>query len=563
MLSELWVNNLAVAEHLEVRLGPGLIALTGETGAGKSLVVGALDLVLGARASSNLLRRGAKEAEVIARFELAPDHFAQRGLDLPLEDGVLVLKRVIGRDGRSRAYVNDRPATVGRLRELGAALADLHGQHEQQNLLREETHLHYLDAFGEALPLLRSVEEAHRETAAAAAELEAFEEARRRSGEEREFLRFQLEELERAELQEGEEEALLAERERVSHGERLVEAAEAALDALAEGESNAVSLLHRASLQLGKGAAHDARLERLRNQVDESLVTAEEAAREITAYAASLEPNPARLEELETRLDLLSRLRRKYHRTVEALLERREELRTLVGEEEAGEERRQGLQDAVEQARGRLDEAARGLSAARSRAAARFGRQVSRELEGLGLAQARFRVALRPPRQGIEIPGRAGPVGPRGAEEAVFLLAPNPGEEEGPLERIASGGEVSRVMLALKNTLRTIDPVPLVIFDEIDAGIGGVVAEAVGIRLASIAARRQVLVVTHLAVIAGRADRHLLLRKRSGGGRTRVEIESLEGEAREEELARMLAGRGGGEAARRTARTILAEGGRP
>jgi len=560
MLSELWVRNLAVAERLQLRLGPGLVALTGETGAGKSLVVGALDLALGARATGNLLRRGETEAEVVARFELPRDHFTGRGLDVPLEEGSLLLRRVIGREGRSRAYVNDRPVTVARLRELGATLADLHGQHEQQNLLREETHLDYLDAFGGTQALRQSVEDAYRDAAGAEEDLASFLEGLRRTAEEREFLRFQLEELERAELKAGEEEELTRERERVAHGERLAEAAATALEELSEGEANAVSLLQRASLQLGKGAAHDERLEHLRRQVDEALVTAEEAAREVAAYAASLDADPARLEEIESRLDLLARLRRKYHRDEAGLLERRDELRALVGEEGDPDAERRRLEEARDRAAASLIEAAGELSAARSKAAIRLGRDVSRELRGLGLSQARLRVSLAPPRQGLAVRGRSHAIGPRGAEEASFLLAPNPGEEEGPLQRIASGGEVSRVMLALKNVLRTVDPVPLVIFDEIDAGIGGVVAEAVGARLASIAERRQVLVVTHLAVIAARADHHLRLSKSSTGGRTRIEIEALDGSAREEELARMLAGRAGGDAARRTARTILAEG---
>ena len=243
MLTELWVSNFAVVERLEARFRPGLNALTGETGAGKSLVVGALDLVLGGRASGDLVRKGAGEAEIIARFELAPDHFLARGLDQPLEDGALVLRRVIAADGRSRAYVNDRPATVGRLRDIGAALADLHGQHEQQNLLREETHLDYLDAYAADRELLDAVKARHAEYLEALRRRDEFAAASRKSAEERDYLRFQFEELEGAQLREGEDEELERERHVAAHAGRLAEAVQEAMTALTEDDPSAETLL--------------------------------------------------------------------------------------------------------------------------------------------------------------------------------------------------------------------------------------------------------------------------------------------------------------------------------
>jgi DNA repair protein RecN (Recombination protein N) len=562
MLTELWVQNLAVVERLEARFRPGLNAVTGETGAGKSLVVGALDLVLGGRASADLVRRGAAEADIIARFELDPDHFTSRGLDQSLDEGALVLRRVIAADGRSRAYVNDRPATVGRLKELGATLADLHGQHEQQNLLREETHLDYLDAFAGCQPAAVTVAMRYRACVDARRRLEEFLDRTRQGAEEREFQRHQLAELDQAELAEGEEDALTRERHLAAHAGRLAEAVRAALEDLTEGDPNAEALLARASRRSGQAAELDPELEPLRRQIDEALVAAEEAARELARYADGLNTDPARLEEVEARLALLTALKRKYRMGVGELLGRREELRELLDAEEDPARRRKELEAAVEAEARRLGESCTELSAARSRAAAALSREVTRELRGLGMEAAGFSVALRPPRQGEILPGRESRVNSRGAEEAVFLIAPNPGEAAGPLARIASGGETSRVMLALKNTLRRVDPVPLVIFDEVDAGIGGLVAEAVAVRLASIAGRRQVLVVTHLAVIAGRAGHHLRLVKTVEKRRTQVRIEELDPAGREEELARMLAGSVGGEDARRTARTLLAEGGR-
>ncbi len=560
MLTELWVSNLAVVDRLEARFRPGLNALTGETGAGKSIVVGALDLVLGGRASADLLRKGAEEAEIVARFELSPDHFLARGLDQPLEDGALVLRRVLAADGRSRAYINDRPATVGRLREIGAALADLHGQHEQQNLLREDTHLGYLDAYAGNRELLDAAAAAHAAFAEALGRRDAFLAESRRSEEERDLLRFQFEELEAAQLREGEEEELERERHVAAHAGRLAEAVQQAMAALTEDDPSAETLLGRASRHLSQAAAFDDTLEPLRRQLDEALVATEEAARELARYLDGLHADPARIEEIESRLDLLARLRRKHRGSAADLIRRREELRAAVGGWEEAPERLAALEREVA-ARGKeLLAACAALSTARSKAAAAFAREVTRELVGLGMEHARFSVELAPPRQGLRVAGREHPVTARGAEEAAFVLAANPGEAAGPLSRIASGGETSRVMLALKNMLRAVDPVPLVIFDEVDAGIGGLVAEAVGARLAAIAGERQVLVVTHLAVIAGRAGHHLRLVKTVDRKRTRVAIEEISGKEREEELARMLAGSAGGEDARRTARAILAEG---
>jgi DNA repair protein RecN (Recombination protein N) len=559
VLTELWVKNLALLEHAHARFRPGFNVLTGETGAGKSLIVQTLDLVLGARASADLVRRGAREAEIVARFEPGSEVLERAGEGAD-EDGALVLRRVIGADGRSRAYVNDRPATVGRLRELGAALADLHGQHEQQNLLREETHAGYLDSFAGNGAHVTAVEDAHAAYVRAVADRDRFLETSRKAEEEKEFLLFQLAELEDAELAEGEEESLERERHLAAHAEKLAEAAGGALSLLSEDSPSAANLLGKAATLLGKAAALDDELEPLRRQLDEAAVQTEEIARELAGYAAGLEADPARLEIIESRLDLLHRLRRKYTASVSELIARRDALRTDAAAWESSGETLDALNGAVASAGDALHAACTELSARRSRAAAAFARAVTAELRGLGMERAAFSAALEPLRQGHRPAGRRDPVGPRGAEDARFMLAANAGETAGPLARIASGGEASRVMLALKNVLRKVDPVPLVIFDEVDTGIGGVVAQAVAARLAGIARRRQVLVVTHLAVIAGAAEHHLRLQKATEGNRTRITIGEVSGREREEELARMMAGKAGGEAARKTARTLLRGG---
>ena len=557
MLSELRITNLAVIENLTARFAPGLNVITGETGAGKSLIVSAIDLALGARGSSDLVRQGAADAEITARFEV--EHPA-RGLEDALEDGMLVLHRVLGADGRSRGYVNDRPVTLGRMRELGKLLADLHGQHEQQNLLDEATHLDYLDRVAGNHALLERVKAGYESVMEARTARASFLTAMERGQAERDLLQFQLEELDRADLKDGELEALIAERHRAAHAGRLAEQTAAALEAMSEGDPGAVGLLARASRALGQAAALDGTLDPLLRQVDESLVAIEDAARELRQYAADLDSDPARLETIEVRLQLVSGLLRKHRCDEAALIVKREEMRALLTGMEDAPGRLEDLDRdvAIRSEALRLEAAA--LTAARSRAAAEFARRVTRELSGLGMAGARFRVDFRAPRQGIELLGLGHPCGPRGAEDAVFVLAANKGEKEGDLSRAASGGELSRTMLALKNVLQRADPVPVVLFDEVDAGIGGLVAERVAARLASLAGERQVLVVTHLAVIAGRAARHHRLTKTTRRDRTSVGIETLEGKAREEELARMLAGSAGGDAARKTARALLSGG---
>jgi DNA repair protein RecN (Recombination protein N) len=555
VLSELRITQLAVIENLTARFRPGLNVITGETGAGKSLIVSAIDLALGARGSADLVRQGAEEAEVVARFEIQP---GTRLDPEAIEDGTVVLRRVLGADGRSRGYVNDRP-TLSRMRELGKCLADLHGQHEQQNLLDESTHLEYLDRVAGNGALLDGVRTAYESLIASQAARDAFVASVERGQAEREFLQFQLEELDRAELGEGEHDALTAERHRAMHAGRLAENVETALEATSEGDPGAVALLARASRSLAQAAALDGGLDPLLRQLDETLVGVEDVARELRQYLDRLENDPARLEWIENRLDLLSRLMRKHHRDEPGLLERREELRGLLAGMEDAPGRLNDLEEDVRVRGEALRAVAAELTAARSRAAADFSRRVTRELSGLGMAGARFKVAFRPPRSGVLLPGLGHPANARGAEDAVFVLAANKGEKDGALSSAASGGELSRTMLALKNVMQSADPVPVVLFDEVDAGIGGLVAEAVGSRLAAIADKRQVLVVTHLAVIAGRAGHHLRLTKSTRRDRTSVGIETLEGTAREEELARMLAGSAGGDAARKTARALLAD----
>ncbi len=558
MLTELFVSNLALVDSQTATFGPGLNVVTGETGAGKSLIVGSLSLALGARASADLVRRGADAAEVVARFEPAADAGLPEDV---VVDGAVLLRRVVSRDGRSRAYLNDRPVTVTELRRVGSLLADLHGQHDEQRLLRDESHLMYLDAFAQVHAEAQAVEEAYTETRAAQDRLDAALDESRAGAEELEFHRFQLQELEAFDPRPGEDETLDQERRVIAHAGRLAEAGAEALQAIEGGDPSAVDLLSRAARALGQAASLDAALGPLAAQLDEVVVTAQEVGRELQAYGDQLDSDPASLERLESRLAALQDLRRKHRAgNADELLAKLEQLQARVAAVDEGPARLEQLEASVAESRSRLALAAAPLTAARRKAATRLGRSVSRELATLGMPDARFRVELAPVTEGA--PTENGRVGPRGAESARFTLAANRGESAGPLGRIASGGEVSRVMLALKTVLRSADPVSLVVFDEVDAGIGGLVADAVGDRLARVAEERQVLVVTHLAVVAGKARHHLSIEKTTEGGRTRVALRTLTGAAREDELARMLAGRSGGESARRTARALLGDGSR-
>lgn len=561
MLQELWIENVALVERLRVRFGNGLNALTGETGAGKSLVVAALDLVLGARASADIVRSGAGKAEIVARFECAGDP-PPAAADA-FEDGALVLRRVVTASGKSRAYVNERPSTVGRLRELGAALADLHGQHEQQNLLREETHTAYLDGFAGAEEIRAAYGEAYREHARAVEARRRFVESAKRSAEEQIWLRHQLQELEAAGLEPGCEDAWERERRVAAGAGRLSEAVGHAREILGDQSEGLTGALARVAGRLAEAARLDPDLDALARQIDQASVIVEEADRDLARYLDRLDTDPERLEELEARLAALARLKRTHLADEAGLIAKREALRESLDAAEDASGALERIEEQVTQATSHLVDTARVLSETRTKAAVRLGRGVSRELTGLGMSGARFEVALDRPGGGVSVAAGRGPYGPSGAETARFVLAANPGEPSGPLSRVASGGEASRVMLALKNVFRATDPVPLAIFDEVDSGIGGLVAEAVGERLAAIAAGRQVLVVTHLAVIAGRATHHLKLEKATAGGRTTVSVSEIRGAAREEELSRMLAGSAGGESARRTARRILRGSGAP
>jgi DNA repair protein RecN (Recombination protein N) len=562
LIESLRIESLAVVEAVELELGAGLHVVTGETGAGKSLILGAVALLAGARASPEIVRPGAAEArvEAVIRVDRLPGLAAEleaRGLGA--EDGALIVERAVSAAGRSRARIGGALVPISVLAELLGPRLEISSQHESQALLRPESHGRLLDAFGGHAPLRERVEARSRALRALDDELAAL----RREAEERarreDFLAFQVREIDEAGLAEGELERARAERGRLVHAERLREEG-AAASGLLSGDPDldqpgAQGLVAEAARRLHAMSALDPDLaapaERLR-ALDLELA---DLARDVARYAEAAPADPGRLAELEERLRLLERLQRKYGSSEAEILTFREraaaELAAL-GDADARIEKLAVERGAEAEALAR-DAAA--LSLARRKAARALEREVEAALPALAMKGARFRVALEP----LAPPGGL-PCGPSGAESPELLFSANADLEPRPLRRVASGGELSRVFLALKGTLRRADPGTALVFDEVDAGIGGGVADRVGAALAELAETHQVLCITHLPQVAARGHRHLVVRKDRAGV---VSVEAVQGEARVEEIARMAGGKTVGEATRRHARELLRAAGKP
>jgi len=557
MLERLVVRDLALVERAEIAFGPGLNVVTGETGTGKSLLVQAIDLLVGGRADSGVVREGAKAAVVEAEFRLE-GAAAERAAALLAAWGhepaeTLVLRREVQAGGRSRASVNQSPVTLAALREIGERLADLHGQHEHQSLLRPEAGLDTLDRLGKTGAERTRYDEALGAWREAAAALERLRESVAGFAERRDFMRAAQRELEEAALQPGEEETLRAEAARLQHADRLRLLLAGALDHLAEADDAAAASLAGASRAVGQAAALDPSLAELLPPLEEARIAAEETARTLAGYLADLDADPDALEAIEARREKLARLQRKYHRDLAGLIEWRDALGREIGDAEDGEAAIARAEAAETRARAACLEAGRTLSVRRHAAAGEWTARLGRELKPLGFAHARLEFAVRTQAAGSEQPG------PAGIDEVTMHFTANAGEAPRPLARVASGGELSRIMLALKTALEAQDPVDLLLFDEVDSGIGGAVAQAVGERLRRLARHRQILCVTHLPMIAALASHHVLVEKRTSGGRTAARFETVEGDARVEEISRMLAGDRITATTRRQARELLDE----
>ena len=565
MLIGLSIRDVVLIEALDLVIGAGLTALTGETGAGKSIILDALGLATGQRADAGLVRRGAAQAVATAAFAPAAGHAVwplldERGLSGDRNED-LVLRRQVSADGRSRAFVNDQPASVGVLRELGGLLLEVHGQHETVGLLDARTHRPMLDGYAGLAPLLEASAARWRERTAAQAHVGTLETAAARAGAELDDLNTRLAELDRLDPREGEEADLAETRALLSSAEKALADIDAAREAVS-GEglgarlNQALRAIERArDRAVQAGAAQEgpaaARLAEAAGALDRALLETDEAVGAIDRAAESFVFEPDRLDRAEERLFALRAQARKLGVAVDDLPRvRAETAQTLRGLEMSDETLREARADAA-RSTAAYRAAADALSAARREAAERLARAVEAELTPLKLDKARFRVAVEP------LPDER--AGPQGADRVAFEIATNPGAPFGPLEAIASGGELARFALALKAVLAGsgVGAGPVMIFDEVDQGVGGAVADAVGLRLKQLAEIGQVLVVTHSPQVAARAEAHWRVSKRGDGERVRTAVEVLASAAREEEIARMLAGAQVTDAARAAARALM------
>lgn len=545
MLSCLRVRDFAIIDELEVELGRGLNVITGETGAGKSILVDALGLVLGGKGRADVVRSGAKRAEVEALFELADDPVARARMEASgLEpEPELVIRRTVAASGRTRAYVNGRLASAGQLAELARGLVDISSQHEHHTLVDPATHLAFLDAFGELGTIRDRVKDAYRSLRDADEALRQREEAAARRTEREDLLRFQIREIDDLAPTSGEDEALALERERLRHATRLMEAASGAEEALYAADNSLCAQVGRVANELRDAGRVDPEIAAHADAVESALTQLEETARELGAYARDVRADPARLEEVEERAHRLKRLVRKYGGDVDAVLAHRAEAEAELTELARVEEAIEALEQDREVALTRAADAARELSARRKEIATSLGDAISAELDTLGMGGAQVEVQIEPlaERSGQLVVDGAR-LGETGIDRVEFLIAANRGEVPRPLRKIASGGELSRAMLAIKRVLAGAGRAGLYVFDEVDSGVGGAVAEVIGRKLAEVAQHHQVICVTHLAQIAVYAESHYRVVKGLQDGRTVSRVERLDDAERHEEIARMVGG---------------------
>ncbi|MDX6765512.1 MAG: DNA repair protein RecN [Candidatus Methylacidiphilales bacterium] len=537
MLLTLRIRNLALIEDLTWELGPGFNILTGETGAGKSILIDAFNLLLGERADRTLIRDGAQECAVEGLLEVSRPVAAKigaLGLDgVEVGEGELLLKRTFSLQGQNRQSVNGSPVTLQMLKQLGDLLVDLHGPHDHQSLLSKDQQIRALDAAGPYADELSKVQEAWAVVQALKGEIEALEAAAQGDVKRRlDFLQHQISEIEQVDPKPGEDEQIEQEYRVATHAQRIVELASGASALLAEGEGNVLEVLARVQRSLQEWEGLDPAAESVVAQNSAVVGQVQELLRDIETRVRSVDLDPSRLGELEARLNLLQGLKRKYGGGVAAILAQRDQMVVERDQLAHLEENRAGLNKRLEAASTALRAASQALTQSRAAHAPKLAQSVARQLKSLGFKQASFEIHLEP---------RSEP-NSRGLDEVDFVFAPNPGESPRPLRSIASSGEMARVMLALKSVLAEQDGIPILIFDEIDANVGGETALAVGERLRKLADCHQVLCITHLPQVAAAGHRHFRVEKKTAKGRTTTQLEDLDAGGRKEELGRMLGG---------------------
>ena len=538
MLLELRIRNFAIIEELNLSFSRGLNIITGETGAGKSIILNAVHLLLGDKAGEELIRSSEEEASIEALFDISSnreikDRIQEKAPKLhgTGEGDSFLVRRMLSRSGRGKVFLNENLITLGMLSEVGEKLLSIYGQHEHQSLQRMETHIDILDEFGGLLGLRGEFQDHFEQLLSLSEEVKRIREEKERGARERELMAFQLKEIEGSGIRIGEEEALKEERRVLSHARRLMDFTHTFEEVLCEGEGSALEKVQSILRQGREMVGIDPSLIEVMKSLEATSIQLEEAALALRDYSRRIEINPVRLEEVENRLEAIDHLKRKYGSTIEEVLLFKEKVAQALRSFTSGEERLSQLEGILGSLRGETVALAQKLSWERKRVAAELKKSVERELSSLGMKKTTFEVKVEEQ-----------PLSPKGMERVEFLLSPNVGEEVKPLARIASGGELSRIMLAMKKILAKVGGRQVLIFDEVDSGIGGAIAEVVGRKLKELSKHHQVLCVTHLPQIASFADTHHSVRKEVRQGRTITVVDRLEREAIIDEIARMLGG---------------------
>jgi len=530
MLRALHVRDFVIVEQTDLEFDAGFTVFSGETGAGKSILIDALALALGERADAGSIREGAERADISAEFDTpdsAHDWLDAQGHE---REPTLLLRRTIDRQGRSRAFINGTPATASQLRELSDLLIDIHGQHAHQRLLRTDAQRDMLDAHGQLQPQVLAVQQAWQHWQALQARLDTLERDAGALAQEQEQLQWQIDELDALALQPDEWTALQTEQQRLAHAQTLIEGITHALAALDQDDMAIHSQLASIVQRIGHLVRHDARLEPIRETLESARIAVAESVSDLNGYQDRLELDPGRLAEAEARMGRIFDLARKYRVEPDDLPKLLEELQGRLDDLGQAQDI-EALRTQVQSARDSYDRLAQALSAARRKAADDLGKQVTRAMQTLAMSGSRFDVALEPAKPG-----------PHGLESTVFQIAANQGSSTRPLHKVASGGELARISLALSVIASRAAQVPTLIFDEVDSGIGGAVAEVVGRLLRELGGRHQVLCVTHLPQVAACGHAHYLVGKARRSGTVRSTITPLDAPARVEEIARMLGG---------------------
>lgn len=554
MLTLLKIKNIALIDELEIEFAEGLNLLTGETGSGKSIIIDSLGALTGDRVSSEIMKEGAQSARIEGLFNVSADgrlaeEFDEAGLDFETE---LIVRRELSAAGKNRIFINDQLVTQSFLRRIGAALVDIHGQGEQATLFDPATNLAMLDDFAQCGEAAAGVGERFRALRDVRRELAGLREDEAQKLQLLDILRFQVDEIGAARLEEGEDEALEDEKRRLNNVEKLSTLGEESYQLLYENEESTVSTLERVVRRVEELARYDSRFEDYSEGLATARAVLEDLAFSVRDFRGGLEFSPHRLAEIEDRLAEIARLKRKYGGSVGSVLAHLEESSERLRNIETAELRESELKRAMEHARNAYLQSARKLHEMRTKSAARMAREIEKNLKAVSLEKARFEVRITggaDDDQGFS---------QTGFDRAEFHFSANPGEAVKPIGKVASGGELSRLMLILNTTARLSDDAKTMVFDEIDAGIGGRVAEAVGLKLRQLARTQQVLCVTHQPQVAALADHHFLVSKSALGARTTVAVRRLEDVDRVEELARMLAGETISETARQHAREMIA-----